>query len=174
VPDRLPKGTLNGRRAGEVAHRIIGEFVQSGIYLPTPAQIAAVVANHPETKRAVVYRQAARQRLATAVSLYFRLFGPDPTWELLGVEVSASRSRFDLVWELLRGRVIADELKTGLFITPDEATALHAQVERLRSAGVRKYGEQFAGVRVLLLSAPRLSYLAAPTGENIPLEDAGL
>lgn len=157
-------GAIDGRQAGELVHEIVGEMLAEGIREPSPEQVFGRVARHPATRRAAVYRQAARLRLATAVSLYCRFFMPDASWSFEGAEVAGRSCRFDLVWSLPDGRIVADEIKSGLVDGRRAWAELEDQVERLRKAGLAKFGARFVGVRVVLLSAPTFSYLARADG----------
>lgn len=160
---------LDGRRIGVLAHQIVAELVAAGHRRPTPRQVMAAVAEHEITRNVAVYRQAAHQQLGTACSLYFRLFMPDEEWRFAGCEVSAPRTRFDLVWEDSEGRVLVDELKFGR-LAASERRVFEDQLQRQLTAGSVVYADKFAGVRALLFSAPRQSFWAQPDGGHLPLQ----
>jgi hypothetical protein len=161
-------GALDGRRAGQLAHLIIGELVQDGHRQPDARALMTAVARHSVTRNVSVYRQAATQQLLTTSSLYFRLFVPTSQWTLLGAEVRAKSTRFDLVWTSETDKaVLVDEIKTGRAATSRDRAAVEEQLARQLAAGGDAYGDSFLGVRVLWLAAPRASFLARPSGQRI-------
>ncbi len=151
------------RRAphGEAPHRLIAEFVAAGLRAPSPVELLERVAQHPTVHAdAVVYRQAAKQTLATTLAIYFRYFAYPTSWRLVGCELPAGRCRFDLVFERPDGKLVADELKTGRVEHAAARDALEAQLRRELTGGQQRWGDRFAGVRVILLGAPRRSFFA--------------
>lgn len=93
-----------------------------------------------------------RSRLAyveTAAAAYFHWFSPHG-WNFIGAEVIRHGVAFDLVWER-DGRVLADELKSGLGSLGPGDQELRAQLESQAEAGFAEWGESFAGVRAVLL-----------------------
>jgi hypothetical protein len=169
-PHTLP-GAIDGRAAGSAVHHVIGALLGDGIRHPSPLELRRYVAADPSVNRsAVVYRQAAKQRLLTAAAVYFRLFAPAGTWELLGVEAAYGRNRADLVWRTSGGGVVIDEIKSGVALDRFENERLEQQVARLLTGGAATHGEPFGGVRVVLLATPARSYLARPDGCREPAE----
>ena len=162
-------GGVDGRQMGTAAHRLIAELLEVGVREPTPLFILEHVARHPVLQgRAVLYRQAAKQTLASALAVYFRYFAPAERWRLLGSEVAVGSCRFDLLFDV-GGVIVADELKSGRLDGADAWQALERQLERELCGGRERWGDAFGGVRVLVLGAPRRSFLAAPEGTREPL-----
>lgn len=126
---------------------------------------------HPELR---MRARAARISAAGAAAVYARFFMPDERWSLAGNEVEIPDGRIDLVWHGTEGHVLYDELKVALGRAQASGDGpTRRQAARYLAHGTRTHGEHFAGVRVLLLGAPRHSLLL--TGESIvPLETTEL
>ena len=135
-----PTPSLDGRRVGQYVHCVIADLVQAGERSPSPEVILCAVGRHRLTGRSVQYRQAALRQLLAATSLYFGLFGPREDWALIGTEVPALRTRFDLVWGTSTG-VLADEIKIGRLGTIADREALDQQLERQLAAGTARYDD---------------------------------
>lgn len=93
-----------------------------------------------------------RSKLAfveTAAAAYFHWFSPHG-WNFVGRELIRHGVAFDLVWER-NGRVLVDELKSGLGSIGPGSHGLQAQLEAQAIAGFAEWGESFAGVRAVLL-----------------------
>jgi hypothetical protein len=160
--------------AGRRAHLAIGHLLAAGNRVPSSLQVIALARDVVcEPGLAVVHRQAAIQRLATATASYFRLFALDETWAYLGSEIAAEECRFDFVFESGDGSIVADELKSGRAADRGARRLFDEQVARQLEAGTATWGDRFRGVRVLILAAPRASFLAQPDGKREPLEWAG-
>jgi hypothetical protein len=162
----LIPGAIDGRTMGREVHRLIADLVSAGIRRPTPRQLRAHVAGHPLVSDArIVYRQAAKQRLLVATALYFRFFVPPTAWRLLGTEVTLGNSRLDLVWR--NGEeVIADEIKSGRVVDRFERDQLEQQIDRALANAIDRYGDAFAGLRVLFLTAPTKSFVLRGDGNR--------
>lgn len=166
---------LEPTTAGRRVHEAIGRLLEAGIRAPRSTDVIALARDIVcEPGLAVVHRQAAIQRLATGTSAYFRLFVPDDAWAYIGAEIGAGGCRFDLVFKGVGGTVIADELKAGRAANRGERQLSDDQVRRQLEGGAEKWGENFAGVRVLFLGAPRASFLARPSGEREELAWGGV
>lgn len=162
---------LEPMTAGRRVHEAIRRLLEAGVRAPRGTDVIALARDIVcEPGLAVVHRQAAIQRLVTGTAAYFRLFVPDDTWAYMGAEIAAGRCRFDFVFEDVGGMVIADELKAGRAASRGERQLSDDQVRRQLEGGAEKWGENFAGVRVLFLGAPRASFLARPSGERDELE----
>jgi len=165
---------LDGRRAGERVHLAVARLLEQGVRKPSAFQVVSLARDMVVAPGlAVIYRQTAIQRLATCTASYFRLFALDETWTYIGAEIAAGRCRFDFLFEHEDGQVLADELKAGRVADRGGRRLFDEQVARQLKAGAAKWGERFLGVRVLLLAAPRASFLARPDGERQPLEWGG-
>lgn len=161
--------TATQRHAGLLVHQLVGEIAGLGNSAPPPPEVlieraaAAVKANpFPATERYGVIRVAGAVRIALDMS--------PVGWQFLGCEVPAGRGRVDLVWgEPGRwGRVLIDEMKLAGFTGVVDDPTTHAQVLRYLTWGAGEFGNQFAGVRVLALSAPRRSLLFKASDPHTP------
>lgn len=166
--DAVAVGHIDRRKVGALAHALIEGLLADGERQPDPVRISAAAALLPGLAQAGPYRMAVRQRIVTAAAIYFRLFAPDGRWVLSGAELRGPGARFDLVWRSTVG-VVVDELKSGRAATRRELAALQDQSAREIRAGTDLFGEEFLGVRVVILGAPRDSYLASPDGRVAPL-----
>lgn len=112
--------------------------------------------------------------VATFSSAYLHRYCPTSPWRLLSSELTLRSSRADLVWwNDDDGRVVLDEIKTGR--SRNDHTAAKDQALRHLRGAVEVWGRNVAGVRLLWLSAPRMSQLYTP-GKNrgIDLADTPL
>lgn len=152
-----------------LAHRMVGELVADGHRQLTPSFLIGFVGSHPLLKNgnAVVYRQATRQRLCSAVAVYFRYFAPPADWQHHATELTtADGCRFDLTWLLPDGRYVIDEIKAGRPASAAERHGDQQQLDRYLAAGALMWGEHFGGVRLLMLGAPRDSAWVAAGGQR--------
>jgi len=156
---------VKGERLGVSVHALVGECLHDGLRHPSPVELLTRAGRHALTVDSRnVHRQAAKQALLTTAAVYFRWFTPPDEWEFLGTEVKAGGCRFDLVWQTA-GQVVVDEIKSGAMAVPGRG-GFEPQVARLIKGGATKYGDAFVGVRVIILAAPALSYLARPGGDR--------
>ena len=161
---------IDGRLRGAIKHTLIGELLADGVREPSFEEILAR-ANRFEPLRAeaIIYRQAARQHVCSGVARYFRLFLPPESWSFQGHEAPLGGVSFDHLWLDAGGRFVADELKTGRL--PEAGKDEHdRQLARQLKAGVKTKGDEFAGVRVCVFTAPRRSFFAHPNGTREPLD----
>lgn len=157
-------GPFNPALVGLAAHEIIGQLCAEGLRTPDFATVSAAVRAHAVLQAPTTPRQAAWQWLCSCASVYFRLFAPAAEWLFVGAEVAVPGSCLDLVWRNVEsGEVMADELKSGIpgFISE---VNLNDQIARQLSGARETYGAAFAGIRVILLSAPARSFFAGATG----------
>lgn len=166
--------TIDGRQVGLAVHLVIAELMREGRRQPTLQELLIVAAGSAlMRKRVGSYRQAARQRLLTATSVYLRYFVPGPEWRFVGSEVAVPGARLDLVFEAVDGRVMADEIKTGRLSATEQA-GFEEQIQRQLRGGGELYGTDFAGVRGLLLWAPSRSFIAHADGQRELLLEASI
>jgi hypothetical protein len=166
-----PGSRHDGRRLGEGVHRTAAAVLDGGNRTPTVSDILEAVARDPALVQPnLVYRLAARQVLASATAIYFRLVLPATDWQFLGSEMVIPGGSLDLVFESVAGEVLADEIKSGR--TPDlvDKPALDKQIERELAGGLERFGVLFVGVRVLFLGAPSKSFIARADGTRDPLD----
>lgn len=172
-PSRTPPAAaLDETAIGQCIHAVVGELLAEGVWTPSPEKLLSAVAVNPLLRESVAaYRQAAKQRVLSAASLYFRLFLPAAEWRHDGSELRAGARRLDLIWRHPAGEVMADEVKSGRAVSLDARRALESQVAAQVAVGVERFGAEFVGVRAVLLAAPRRSYLlrADGTSENLVL-----
>lgn len=129
-----------------------------------------VFAQHPMRGRA----RAGRQRVAGLAAVYYRNFLPPADWTFLGAELALGTGRVDLAWELPDERVIIDELKAVGYSEGLLVPETRAQVERYLTAGAERWGERFAGVRLIALGAPYHSLYVPNIRERVALADTDL
>lgn len=167
-----PAAALDEAAIGQCIHAVVGELLAKGVRTPRPEELLSTVAGNELLQESVAaYRQAAKQRVLSGVSLYFRLFLPASQWRYGGSELQAGPRRLDLIWRHGSGEIMADELKSGRAVGFDSRRSLEAQVAAQVAVGVERFGAEFVGVRAILLAAPRRSYLlrADGTSENLVL-----
>jgi hypothetical protein len=160
----------DGRRLGSAAHRVIGSLLDAGVRAPAPEDIHRFVAVEPVLREPHVYRLAARQRLATAVAVYFRFLLPGPEWSFVGAEIRVPGAALDLLFEDRTGRLRADELKTGGAPDLARTSQLRRQLEGQLAGGLEAFGDRFMGVRALFLGAPRRSFTLEVDGGRAPVD----
>lgn len=126
----------------------------------------AVFTERPMRRQA----KAGRQRVAGLAAVYYRNFLPPAGWTLLGAELPLGSGRVDLAWELPDARVVVDELKAIGYSDRLLVAETRAQVERYLDAGCERWGERFAGVRLIALGAPYYSLYLPNLRERIALD----
>jgi hypothetical protein len=129
----------------------------------------ATVAAHQPRDVAVVYKQAAKARMLSTAAIYFRFLVPDLGWRLEGTEVDVPGGRLDLLFRRPDGALLADELKTGALALPLERLEAEEQVARQLTGGLERFGTSLTGVRLVVLGAPRRSYLLSSDGGRHPI-----
>ncbi len=157
------------REIGRRTHALVAAFCRSGV-APEPTRVwvttCKVFAASPMS-----VNHGARQRAACAVGSYFARFHREQ-WEFVGAEVDLGTGRVDLAWRTPESWFVLDELKMGgLGDVVDDADTVR-QVARYAAAGSERWGEQFAGVRLLPLTAPGRALFCPPQSVRIPLRDA--
>jgi len=154
TPDILVGGPS---ATGMLVHRLIAELARRhGSLSPElTAREARKLLARWEGGRAVVYRQAIRMRAITAAAGYFAEFSR-PGWRLIDSLLVAGEAELDLVWQRAE-RIEVDELKTGRFGAGELARA-RVQAEGQAIAARQLFGESFAGVRVVPLTAPERAF----------------
>lgn len=115
--------------------------------------------------------KAGRQRVAGLAAVYYRAFLPPADWTFLGAELPLGAGRVDLAWELPDARVVVDELKAIGYSDRLLAPETRAQVERYLDAGAERWGDRFAGVRLIALGAPYHSLYLPNVRERIALDE---
>lgn len=155
VPDE-PELRLD-QEAGRATHALIGALCAAWGPAAHAADVWAEARKMAAGRLPAVYRQSARQRVATAAATYFREFAR-PGWRFEGAEVIVGDLALDLLWSK-SGHLEADEIKSGLAAPQDWRHAVRQQAAAQADAARAVYGSAFRGVRAVLLAAPRESFL---------------
>jgi hypothetical protein len=151
-------GAVDGRTLGVAVHQVLACLFEGGELTASPIELRRLIGSHPALATASgVVRQAAKQRLLTASSVYLRLFAPEPDWVFIGAEVPLRRRRADLVWRT-PGGIVVDELKAGATGARYERSDLDNQVDGLLAGAREVFGDELRGVRAIVLAAPMRSY----------------
>ncbi len=157
------------REIGRRTHALVAGFCRSGV-APEPTRVWVTTCKLFAASPMSV-NHGARQRAACAVGSYFARFFRE-SWEFVGAELQLGTGRVDLGWKTPEGLFVLDELKMGgLGDVVDDAETV-AQVARYAATASERWGEQFAGVRLLPLTAPGRAMFSPPQSVRIPLRDA--
>lgn len=144
----------------ELAHRLTADLAATPVR-PNPERIllgaARVVRNTPWAN----YR-AGRQRLAGTVAVYFKWMAPPVTWQFASIPGDDYPA---LAWVAPHGPVIIDEL------APSGSDGLidgrvRERLERHLATGIDRYGDTFAGVRILATTMPLASLFVDRNGRR--------
>lgn len=148
-------------------HQLIGQFARECRHVSVEEVFTAagrLVRARPFSE---TYR-AGPQRV-TCLTVIGLAMSPPPGWAFLGSELPAGDGRLDLAWSApiddggpMAGSVLIDEIKVVSYAAQLDDNRTLNQVRRYLDFGVATYGSQFAGVRLLALSAPRRSLLWRP------------
>ncbi|GMA18855.1 hypothetical protein MM440_05105 [Arsenicicoccus piscis] len=163
------------RRQGTQAHAAIARIaaaVPATADEDMPGLIRDAVAAHVvgrENGRLAV----ARVRVSGLVHQYVRVFLPR-TAVFAGAEVSTGHGRADLAWDHPVVGVFYDELKTYRSADTAHDPTILAQLARYTTAGTKRHGLAFAGVRLITLGNTAASLLMEPDGRTAPLWDTHL
>lgn len=160
---------------GRLVHQLVAEAVSSGVHRASVEDLrdfvwtrTAELATSRTFGRAV---RSARLAIAGHTTGYLRRFAPPASWSLLGAEYSmGSAGVADLVWVEADGRILLDELKFagGIHVAVGDGPT-RQQARRYATAARERWGDRSVGVRVVLLGAPRRSYLVHPDLRESPL-----
>lgn len=150
---------LAGRRIHEMLHTVAGRGAGPSDALAAARQQAAGLGETGTVAAGV------RTRVANGLAAYLRCFDVEG-WVLLGWEVPLGGGFADLVWKTPFG-VVIDEVKSGA-LDPFDRRLLN-QVDRYVTAGLGRWGDDFAGVRVLPLTTPRKAMFVNEKGDWRPM-----
>lgn len=148
-------GSERRRIIGTATHAAVTELVERvHPALPSIEQISEVVrplladASGPAA-------HGARSDVVTGVAGYVRHGWPPSHWTLIETEASAPSpsGRCDLLWRTGDGRVVGDEVKSGMTVDDAAVNQVGLQQARLRS----REGNDAAGVRLFLTGNPTSS-----------------
>lgn len=107
----------------------------------------------------VVYRQAATQRVVSALMVYGNELAPHDARFVAGEHISTDIA-MDLLWMHPDGSLSADELKTGTRATAT-MSAIQRQCAMQCQAGLEEFGDNFLGVRVVFIPERRVGWMDA-------------
>ena len=154
--------------AGRRIHELLPTVAGSGAG-PSDA-VAAARKQARDLMETGTVMAGVRTRVSNGLSSYLRNFDP-VGWTLLGHEMPLGGGVADLVWKTPAG-IIVDEVKSGTLNPSDRG--LTAQIGRFVDGGLGRWGEDFAGVRVLPLTTPRTAVFVTPDGDWVALPAAYL
>ncbi len=148
---------------GDRAHRIVAAVVRQQPQHGRSAHAInlarcgrAVFDDHP-----VEYRtRESFLDAVTAAGVYLHRFRPGPDWTLIPDELVDGRNRFDLVHQHRDGGMLIDELKLGVGRSAE--TAVRDQIDRYVTAGSRRWGSSFMGLRLCAVHEPLQSRFYLP------------
>lgn len=106
---------------------------------------------------------SARVRCSTSVGVYVSRLAPRG-WTLVGVEEPIGTAVADLIW-CRDGHFVIDEVKSGPVAIDDIGTG--EQLLRLAASGVAAWGDNFSGVRLAAIAAPRRSSVVTAVGGRL-------
>jgi len=155
---------LEPHHAGTAVHRIIGDLLLAGERSPSFQTILQAVNANPAVTGATTRRQAAKQRLLTSTSCYFRFFSPPEEWEFVSRETTVGAVRLDLLFSTPAG-LRSDEIKTGPVVGREAHLEHDKQLQAQIIAGA-EHLEDFIGVRACLLMSPSRSFFLTTSGKR--------
>lgn len=176
LPGLALPAELSGYRpqdVGLVTHAaiaILARHTQTMTAIELPERVLDVcgsLVNGENVNRRRVLMLTAAGHVAT----YFRRLSPTAPWTLLGCEFDTTGGRTDVAWQHAEtGQVFFDELKTHNRPISVLSSDTVAQAKRQGEGGLRLYGDQFAGVRVVPFGALHLTSLIYPTQVRVLLQ----
>ncbi|WP_140739775.1 hypothetical protein [Pedococcus bigeumensis] len=124
----------------------LGESVDD--LVPSMVQFAfGLVQTHPNGSRVIAAETVGMARR------YLADLTPGDPWRLLGVEYETGEGPVDLAWvNDADGRVFFDEIKTSRVAAGRVAASWLQQCGRYTEAGVERFGDAFAGTRLLTVA----------------------
>jgi hypothetical protein len=168
VGDSESADAVDSSTLGVAVHQVLASLFECGDLTASPIELRRLIGCHPALASATaVLRQAAKQRLLTASSVYLRLFAPAADWLFVGAEVSLGHRRADLVW-WTPGGIVVDELKAGATGARYERGDLDDQIDGLLAGAREAFGDEVRGVRAIVLAAPMSSYELMSDGSRRP------
>lgn len=154
-------------RVGKYVHQVLGAVAGTSQTLDEPQFYEVALAATRTVLGAALVPAKDRGTFLSVLNpvLCFRTyFLPDDRWAFVGAEVPLGADGIvDLVWSDAFGRVLIDEVKTGIAERRGGPGRTRDQVARYVAAGALAY-PRFVGVRLIKLAAPMHSMLAAADG----------
>lgn len=152
---------------GELVHRAVAEIAGGDLGRPATEIVETCwpIAIRLSRARPLGTRaRAAKLTVASLTAVYIRYFLPPKGWTLLAAELDlGGDGRVDLAWSGPRDEILFDEVKVAAALGQrgDDGPG-RRQAARYAANGSRRCGDRFAGVRLVLLGAPRHSMLVGP------------
>ncbi len=164
-PTRLESATA----VGTAVHAVVATLLEDGLVRPTLPELYGAVGRHIGDRRFLSSRSSLHDAVLAQAATYFRFFAPTSPWLLVGTELALGDARADVVWRPKPATYLVDELKSTAPTSLTPRDALTGQLARQLAGGRGHFGDAFAGIRLLALSAPRRSLFVSPTGALSPL-----
>lgn len=124
---------------------------------------------HARETRTLGNLAKARAAIASNANVYLTQYAPDQDAQFLGAEIPVEGGRIDLAWFVPDLGVVVDELKTVRQVHLHADNPGIKQCHRYVEAGVKEWGDLFAGVRYLPLALPHQALFIDATGVERPL-----
>lgn len=112
------------------------------------------VNTHARDTKSLGNLMKARAAISSNANVYLTQHAPDADAQFLGAEVPVEGGRIDLAWFVPDLGVVIDELKTVRQVHLHADNLGIQQCHRYVDAGVKEWGDLFAGVRYLPLAHP--------------------
>jgi hypothetical protein len=152
------RSLLQDQPMGSLAHATAVAHLRRSAPFTTAALRDTVAVQIPPTLK-TVYRQAAVQRVVSALMVYFHELA-SPGRAFVSGEHISNDVALDLLWRLPDGTVEADEIKTGLQASAN-LPAIQRQCITQCEAGVEEFGESFRGVRAVFIPERVVGWIGA-------------
>lgn len=169
TPPRQRHSPPSDAQVGIAVHAVVATLLEDGLVRPTLAELYSAVGQHIGDPRFLSARSSVHDAILTGAATYFRFFAPGGAWLLAGTEVRLGWARVDVLWRAAPGTYVVDELKSSAPTSLTQHDALTGQLARQLAGGRDQFGDAFAGIRLLALSAPLRSLFVSPTGALSPL-----
>jgi hypothetical protein len=169
-------GPLEPTRLGQSAHELIYLGHRRGLHNPSGEELLELWKELGIGEPQPIYWLAERQVAVSRADTYFNVLPTLTQASLLATELPLAETstgagpRADAAFETSGNGVFLEEYKTGrLEITL--AVTLDSQLERLRLAAIKRWGDRFLGIRACLLMAPARSFWVYSDGTRHHLLD---
>lgn len=156
-------GVISDSYVGTVTQRLISLCAERFGAAARPEQVIQA-ASAVKPKGSIVARQALRMNAVTLAASYFRDFAPISS-AFVGSEIWVGPQPVDLIWKR-EGVIWIDELKTGATPAGNTNEGLKLQVQAQWQAGAFEFGENWGGVRAILLDRPEHSFFVDASGST--------
>lgn len=165
---RAPHGDWNfAALVGVRTHQALAEVLRSGDAM-TRDEIAEVVAGLTQRDELVRTLRAAYAGVVTGVHAYLTRYRPAAPWRFVDAEVDLDGAIADYVWvdetsqDQAATRYLVDELKCVTSIRALTTQRNLDQYHRLLACGRARWGERFAGLRIVAPAVGVCHYVQDP------------